>query len=637
VSTYIASLIARIRILFSKTDKAIVVLAMVIVVFSAFGLNQSSVGMYGESTDKQFLEAPPRPIRSDEWYVRLPWVVSRERNEFSSEMQSLGRHDPWITYDLPASGPQVILKPHLSPYLFLDINRAVAAEWWILVFGVAIAAYVFMKALGIRPQIALPMALLLSATPGFHWWNINASFSPILYGGFGGAAFLASLRTVSRANRILCGLLSGWMFACATVVLYPPFQIPTLGALGLVLTVHCLHELRAKRLCGTLTTLGAAFASFVVLVSWFFFSHRSGLTALAQTVYPGARRVLSGGVNITSILGAPYDLKYSEIVSGTANQANQSENSSTFFFALPMIFLLGAGVYIRKGARVRHTIYSLVLWFTCLMSWMLLSLPARFGQLTMLSRVPPTRLKPAIAFTAMILAAMILQFRLHQNTRGRRLLAWGVFAFITLWIGTRVVVNDLPISPSDVWLFGGMWLIPLAIAMTRFMTLGLWLLTIVSLVTVARINPINRSIDPLVKNPLSQVVNQLDPNRTETWMTFSGTPQVRGVIVATGVNSLASVSPYPDREFWLKLDPTEQYKNDWNRYAHIQMVSNTGPTTMKLAYQDVVEVTLDPCASEFPFPSGTYFVETAPSLVPCANVVRELTYQGLRLYVLKKD
>lgn len=634
---FVTQFAKRVYLRFSKADKATLILIGMIVTLSALGLNQSSVGMYGESADSNFFEAPPRPIRSDEWYVRLPWVVSRERNEFSNEMQSLGQHDPWITYDLPVSGPQILLKPHLSPYLFLDINRAVAAEWWILVIGVAISAYVFMKALGIRPQIALPMALLLSATPGFHWWNINASFSPILYGGFGGAAFLASLRSVSRTNRILSSLLSGWMFACATVVLYPPFQIPTLGALGLVLTVHCLHEHRAKQLCGTLITLGAALGSFVVLVGWFFFSHRTGLSTLAQTVYPGMRRVLSGGESITKILGAPYDLKYSEVVTGSVNYANQSENSSTFYLAVPMILLLGTRVCIRENARVRHTIYVLVLWFTCLMSWMLLSLPARFGQLTMLSRVPPSRLKPAIAFTAMVLAALILQYRLHKNTRGRRVLAWSVFAFITLWIGTRVVVNDLPISPRDVWLLGGLFLIPLAVSMTRLTVLGLWLLTVVSLITAARINPINNSIDPIIKNPLARVINQLDPDRTATWMTFSGVPQIRGVIVAAGVNSIASVSPYPDMDFWLKLDPTRKYEDYWNRYAHIYMVSNIGPTTMKLAHQDSVEVTLDPCASGFPFPSGTYFVEGDPSLVPCAKVISELDYLNYHLYVLEKN
>ncbi len=637
MSTSIASLIARLRILFSKTDKAIVVLATVVVVFSALGLNQSSVGMYGEQSETRFFEAPPRPIRSDEWYVRLPWILSQERNGFPSEMTSLGGHDPWINYDLPASGPEILLKPHLLTYLYLDINRAIAAEWWILVFGSAISTYVFMKALGIRRQIALPMALILIATPGFHWWNITSSFTPILYGGFGGAALLASLRSNSQRLRILGALCSGWMFSCATVVLYPPFQIATLGALGLILIVKCSHELRLGKLRNTLLTLSTALGVFGVLVAWFILKHRTGLSALNQTVYPGSRRASSGGQNVISVLGAPYDLKYSEITVGSTNYLNQSENSSTIFLVLPMLLLLGTGSRLREKAIAKHAIHVLVVWFTCLISWMFLLLPSMFGQLTLLSRVPPTRLKPAIAFTAMVLAALILEYRLHQNTRARRLLAWGFFAFITLWIGARVVVNDLPISPRTVWLLGGLWLIPLAITMSRFRIQGLWLLTIVALATAARINPINNSVDPLIKNPLARVVYQLDPNRTGTWMTFSGPAQVRGVIVATGVNSVASTSPYPDPNFWLRLDPNGQYESYWNRYAHIQMVSTVGPTTMKLAQIDVVEVTLDPCGSEFPFPSGTYFVETDPSLVPCADVVREVTYQGLRLFVLVKN
>ncbi len=622
---------------FAKADKAVLILIGIIVLLTALGLNQSSVGMYGESTDKQFFEAPPRPIRSDEWYVRLPWVLSQERKGFPSEMNSLGSHDTWITYDLPAIGPEVALKPHLLPYLVLDINKAVAAEWWILVFGSAIGAYVFMKALGIKRQVALPMALILMATPALHWWNVNSSFAPVLYGGIGGAVLLYSLRQTSRVNQVLSGLLSGWMFACATVVLYPPFQIATLGTLGLVLVVQCKREIRSKNMCGVLIAVSVAFGTFSLLVGWFILKHRMGLSALAQTVYPGSRRSLSGGENIVSILSAPFDLKYSGVTIGSTNQTNQSENSSVFYLVLPMILLLGTRVSVREISRVQHVISVLVAWFTCLIAWMLLTVPSLFGQLTLLSRVPPGRMKAAIAFTAMVLAALIIEYRLHQNSRGRRMLAWGVFAFITLWIGTRVDVDGIPISPRDVWLLAGLWLIPLAVLMTRFTVLGLWLLTVVSLITAMRINPVNSSVDALTKNSLALAVNEMDPNRTGTWMTFSGPAQVRGVIVATGVDSIASVSPYPDPEFWKKLDPNEQYKSDWNRYAHIQMVARTGPTTMTLLQADVVQVMLDPCASEFPFPSGTYFVETDPSIVPCAEVVRELTYQGLRLFVLEKN
>ncbi len=626
----------RLRSLLSKVDKVVLVLVAIIVILSALGLNQSSVGMYSESTKTNFFEGPPREIRSDEWYVRLPWVVSRERNNFSDALTSVGSHDPWITYDLPVNSPQIVLKPHLSPYLFLDLNRAVAAEWWVLVFGSAIGAYVFMKALGIRRQVALPFALILMATPGLHWWNVNSSFISIFYGGIGGAALLHSLRSVAQRARLLWGLLAGWMFSCATVILYPPYQFATLGALGLVLAVHSLHELQSGKVRVTLVTLGTAIGAFVVLVGWFVLDHRSGLSTMAHTVYPGTRRSPSGGENILSVLGAPYDLKYSGVLSGSVNYTNQSENSSTVYLVLPMILLLGAGTRLREAPRVRHTIYVLVAWFTCLMAWILLALPPKFGELTMLSRVPPWRMKPAIAFTAMVLAALILHYRLHQSTRGRRLLAWSVFAFITLWIGSRVVLNDVPISLRDVWLFGALWLIPLAIAMTRYTTVGLSLLALVALITAARINPVNRSIDPLVKNSLARTVNELDPTRSGTWMTFSGVAQVRGVIVATGVKSIASVSPYPDSNFWRKFDPTEQYKNDWNRYAHIQMVSSVGPTTMKLTQGDVVEVTLDPCATEFPFPKGTFFVETSPSIVPCTEVVKTLKYLNIQLFVLQK-
>jgi hypothetical protein len=268
---------------------------------------------------------------------------------------------------------------------------------------------------------------------------------------------------------------------------------------------------------------------------------------------------------------------------------------------------------------------------------MLLPLPSIVGRITLLDRVPPDRLKPSIATVSAIVAALFMEHMVSSTSRARRVSAIAVVSFITVWAGSVYLVDDKPISSLSIWLLGALWLVPAAIAYLKRPAIGLALLAFVSLMTAARINPLHQSVDPIRNNSLYAAMKKADPKMTSPWVTFSGSAQVRGIMVATGAHVESGVSPYPDRAFWARFDPTLMYEGMWNRYGHVHFVIGQGRTRITSPQSDVIEVSVDPCATGSPVKSGTFLVEGSADSIPCAELLTGIEYQGTTWHILRKN
>lgn len=614
------------------------VMMLILIGFLLVGLrvNQSSVGMYDEAAAGTKSWGVDRPIRSDEWLVRLPWLLSQDMRQFSQNLVTAGDHDASVTYDMPVRGPEVFLRPHLLGYLFLSFDMALSAEWWFLVLGTAIAVYLILLKLTIRPTIAFPLAIVVASSPGLHWWTVNSSFDIIIYSMGGTAALLSAIdRPSSRMRFTLCAL-SGWLYSCAAVVLYPPFQIPTMIASAIIVITTVVDPTKRefiRRSCVSLLFVGT---TFLILTLWFVVRHRAGLNAMSNTVYPGARRSSSGGVNLASLFGTPFDSYASRIVAGSVNGTNQSENSSTFLLGLPVLLLIPFG-FSKNSLRLAHRLTTFLgTWFLLLMMWMLLPLPGVIGRILLLDRVPPDRVKPSIATLSALVVALFLEHFAKNTDRLHRAKAVTVFAFVTVWAGSTYVVNDIHLQGSTVWLLGLLWVIPVFVAFLRSAPVGLGLLAIISIATSAQINPLHRSVAAITDNRLSREIRNFEGPDGRHWISFSGTAQVRGIMVASGVHVDSSVSPYPDLAFWSRFDPTSVYKSAWNRYGHVHFVLSSGRTRILSPQPDVIEIQVDPCAIGSPILPGTFFVEADPASIPCAQTMGQAEYQGTNWYILQK-
>ena len=182
-----------------------------------------------------------------------------------------------------------------------------------------------------------------------------------------------------------------------------------------------------------------------------------------------------------------------------------------------------------------------------------------------------------------------------------------------------------------------LWVLPIGIGLWKFPKVSLVFLATVSFTSYLTINPIRQDLTPITGNDLYRAVRVVNASETAEWMTFTGTAQVRGILVATGVPVVTGVSPYPDQKFWGRFDPFSIYESSWNRYGHVHLVLGSGRTVISSPQADVIQVRVDPCAVGSPIASGSFFVETSASAVPCSSIVKSLDYLGSRLFILRKD
>jgi hypothetical protein len=614
----------------------IVFLILLIVMLTAFSVNQSSVGIYGDAKNGSGVWGADRPIRSDEWLVRLPWLLNQQVNGFPTEMDTSGKHDVGIAYDLPSMSPDVLVRPHVIPYLILDFDKALAAEWWILVIGSAIAVYMFLLALGIRPGLGLPLAFVVAASPGLHWWNVTSTFSVILYGCLAGSSMMFALRQSNRIVRVLFGLISGWLFACATFILYPPLQIPVIGVVGILLINEVLSQSKIVSKRQVAITLVSAVLPFVIIVGWFLVRHRVGLSAMSNTVYPGARRSVGGGVNLASLFGTPFDLKSSSLIFGSINNTNQSENSSTFLFALPILFFIPFTTTRKTSKNSLRQFWIVASSFSVLLLWMLLPIPHIIGKITFFNLIPPDRIKPSIVFVSTVLLALFFEHFLQDVPRNRRIMGVIVFSIVTIWAGSHYLIDGSPLGKESIWFLSLLWLIPVAITFFLAPRIGMWLVAALSLFTSLNINPIHNSVRDISESVITKSIHELDPTFDSQWMTFSGNAQIRGLMVASGAKVVSSVSPYPDQNFWKTFDEKSEFETVWNRYGHVVMALSSGPTEITTTQDDVILVSTNPCSTNSPIQSGSFFVESSPTSIACATVEKVVNYQGTDWFILRK-
>jgi len=614
---------------------ALYVAAFLILVFVK--VNQYSLGMYGIPKTDSFWGGVDRPIRSDEWYVRIPWLLHRASNGFGKSFESVGIHNPSVIYDLPVKEWAIALKPHLIPYLLFDIERAISVEWWFLVLGTGCSVYVLLITLGVKASISAPLSLILIASPGLHWWTITSHFSTLLYASLATSVMLSLLKNKrSKVFTFFLGVIAGWLYSCAVVALYPPFQIPFMMTLFLIFIVYLKHVWEFQKL-RLLFLFSPTFFIFISLSIWFLLKNLTAIESITQTIYPGQRVVNSGGQNFASVFGVPFDSKSTSIISGVVNSTNQSENASSFLIATPVVVLTWFG-YLREAntlaARVQKV---LVAWLSVMMAWMFMPLPSFIGSVTLLNRVPPERIKPTLILVSVLILAIHLQYHHNKTSFKKVFYSLLVFLVITIASGFEYTIENEPLPELDVLFLSILWILPVGFVLLTRSLLPLWIAAAVSITTVSFINPIRTDIRPMVDNPLVQEVERIDPFKDKTWLTFSGTAQVRGLMTSTGARVLSSVSPYPDRSFWNVVDPEDKYIDSWNRYGHVHFIKTSKEITITSPQSDVIEIALDPCSVGSSFLSKALLIESSTEAIPCARVISSFDFQDTTWFILQRN
>lgn len=633
------------------------VFAALVAILTLVNVSGSSVSVYEISAGKTPSEAglsygQARPVRSDEWLVRTPWLMNQVDNGLPSTTASgIGLHDVSVVGDIPAMSLDILVRPHHISSWFLSADRALAAEWWTWHFIMAVGVFALLYSVTRRAGIASGAGVILALSPSTQWWVAPGTFTTVGYGSFAAAFFIMALNHEKRRSRFIFAALAGWAFSCFVCTLYVPWMITTMVIVGLIVLGVIVEKVSSSTVkrqeLGRILVAAIVFCAFAVpLILSFALRHFDAMQAVSGTVYPGQRAAERGGtLNPATIFGAPFDYNAFDTQTVTVNGTNQSENSSGVIYLIPVIVALFGLTATRH--RILHNQVSAAL-FSCLtagialLSWAILPLPSYVGRFLLLDRVPPGRLPPALAFVSVVVLALFVCFLSAENLRlQRRVAAISVmtFSFVQLWAAGQYRLDQ---SIIDMWkpvLITAVLASAIYVSFQGRPRIGFSVLLCFGVMQFVHINPIQVGADPLLKNPVSSLVHQVEKSLGSDigWLTLGGDVYLRGSIEATGARLVSGISRYPNDESWRILDPQGLYEDVWNRYAHLAFEAGElgSDPVMSTPQADVVYVTVDPCDTRLKQLGVDVIVTQDFELSECGTFIDQTVWGSRTIRVFK--
>ena len=197
---------------------------VVLMTFTAFGVSGSSSPLLatdaGSSDSVVF--GLPRSIRSDEWIVHTPMVISQVENNLPRYGDiGVGSHDMSILSDLPVFDWTIVFHPNHWAYLILPIDNAYAFDWWSLAAILLLGTYCFLFLITGSLRWSIIGALFLYGSPYFHWWYTSSAFTSLGWMTFAISCMLIAV-TSSWQRRLVFAGLASYSLVCFALVIYPP-------------------------------------------------------------------------------------------------------------------------------------------------------------------------------------------------------------------------------------------------------------------------------------------------------------------------------------------------------------------------------------------------------------------------------
>ena len=570
-------------------------------------------------------------IRSDEWLVNVSRTLAGSYNNYGP-VNNIVRAT--ATDNLSASGYRLgywaFANPSSWGYYLLGPVYGLSYMWaYYLVFG-------FLSSFELSYIITRKkmLSLLGGALIFFSGFNLWWSFVPMIIAGNAAIALVWHFfKEQERKKKILFGLGTAVTAASFVIVLYPAWQVPA-GYVYLMLLIWVIRDRfedikKNSRFDWILTIICILF--MISTVASYLWQYRFYMTAVMGTVYPG-RRVTYGRNTINKLLN--YLVSFSSEVFPYGNPCELA----TFFTLFPLGFVLSIWTLIKK--RGKDSFLLLMAVPTILIGWYCYTeMPHGLAKVLLLTFAVPERAVDILGFICVIL----LIYSLGQDDEVK--LPWLITLLltgVTLYPAIKVARNHPEITKKNlafiilvaIYCLFVVSLLAANIKKERLRAIRPKVMCVTAWIIIAvgmQVHPVMIGLNSIFSKPVSTEIQKIVKEEPDSKWIALGDIVAPNYLIACGARTYNSVNYIPNMEFWKKLDPTGQYDEVYNRYAHICVNLVEDDTEIILKQADVINLNLS--IKDLEKLDVDYFMSQAPLKSDEGSAFNEMyNYGGIYIY-----
>jgi hypothetical protein len=528
-----------------------------------------------------------RDIRSDDFLVATALIRNVVINGFNSVDHISPYREEFRSFIAsPILDWSLIFKPQFWPFFILPAANALSFYFCFFYVSFLAGYSALLRRLGTPLGLSFVLAaMLMFSQLSQVWWTTGAPLFALAPWPF--LIFLSQWRWQVRLP-ILAYAVTAWLFAD----FYPPVLIALGFAMTALIVAFAPEDFALRHLADRILP---GLAAVVVGVSPVAFYFSDLIPTMMATVYPGQR--ISGGGSV------PWPMVFAHLFPHIATvdfrpviaNSNQCEVGVVGTFLPLSVAVFGDHRSILDWLRRRRG--AALVWTTALalmLAWLVLPLPAAFGQVFLWDRVPPTRLLWGFGLLLTLGLGLVASDIDWRITRTRL----EIFAIVVVaaWIVSKVFLVD-PASEAGALstrralatgLLDLLILLPVGLTAVGLLafpnrTVSVWMRAhlgtllvcacmIEVVLTFGRFNPIQsaHAIFTRETSPFLDAVGAIGRANPSGWAAIPG---VYGESInAFGVTALNHVLMQPDLAFFRKLYPAmpkSEFNAIFNRYMHV--------------------------------------------------------------------
>lgn len=577
-------------------DKRYVIALILLVLFSVLGVSGSSMGaitnwVLEPEADNTVL-GTYRFIRSDEYAVDTLLSASQIKNGFNrlSNFIGTGNVDLFFTIYVPIKTILSLFRIYNIGYIIPNFNFAYSFAGNFKLIASLLITYEFFQVITDKKKyLSLAGTILVIGSSFVAWW-FREAIEIIAYGELAIIALNQYMLVKDKKKKIAWISCLTYSIISYALILYPAWQI-SFGYVFLALAIWIIIKNRKDFKFEKIDIVGIICSALVIVAVAVYTAITSSeaIRVIMNTSYPGGRFETGGG-GIKFL----FEYLYSFMLPFIQNVDTMEFAGMMSFFPIPII--LGI-IYLYKTEKHIDFILPMLVVLVLESVWVMSGFPKIIAGCTLLYMVPVERCATAVALGSIYLIMYMFanveeKFvkQAHSVYIVLGLLVLLFFIEVPTILNTRLNLNIF--AMVEAW-FG---FLLFNIGESKYNKTFLSTVVILTLISSIFVNPITYGTAPITDTEFAKYVqSEVEKDADKIWLTEEMDMVVSNYLVAQGAKTINCTQTYPNEEFWKKIleDKTEEYREIWNRYAHIRVyIVEDGESYVELIANDRINLYL---------------------------------------------